>query len=131
MEVKKFGKRDLLFIGVVLSIAAVFSVFPFFFQKEEGDTAVIRVNGEVTQVVPLDEDRSITVKNDYGTNVIEIRGGTVRISEADCPDKICADHASISKNGESIVCLPHKLIVEICKDGSLAEEDQEVDAVAE
>ena len=35
------------------------------------------------------------------------------MTDADCPDKICVNHATISDVGESIVCLPHRVVVEI------------------
>ena len=47
------------------------------------------------------------------------------MKEADCPDQICVRHKAISKSGESIVCLPHKVVVEIS-----SEEEQDVDIVA-
>jgi hypothetical protein len=42
-----------------------------------------------------------------------IKDGKAFIQNADCPDKICAEHKPISKTGETIVCLPHKLVIEI------------------
>ena len=30
-----------------------------------------------------------------------------------CPDLICVKHQAVSGTGESIICLPHKLIIEI------------------
>ena len=38
------------------------------------------------------------------------------MKEANCPDKLCIHQGKISKNGETIVCLPHGLIVEIKSD---------------
>ena len=43
--------------------------------------------------------------------------------EADCPDLICVHHKPISRQGESIVCLPHKVIVEVTGEES-AQEDE-------
>ena len=51
--------------------------------------------------------------------------GKAYMSGADCPDKLCVKQKAISKKGESIVCLPHKLVVQVT-DGSAAE----VDAIA-
>jgi len=46
-------------------------------------------------------------------NMIEIRNGEVYISHSDCPDQICVKDGPISKNGEILVCLPHKMLIEI------------------
>lgn len=44
--------------------------------------------------------------------------------EADCPDHYCVDHAAIDKVNETIVCLPHRVVLEITGGG----EEKEVDA---
>ena len=33
--------------------------------------------------------------------------------EADCPDQICYSPEFVSKPGETIVCLPHRVVVEV------------------
>jgi len=35
------------------------------------------------------------------------------VTDADCPDRLCVKQRAISKQGETIVCLPHRLIVKI------------------
>ena len=40
-------------------------------------------------------------------------GDRVRIKEADCDDQICVRRGWATKNGETIVCLPHKLVIEV------------------
>ena len=48
--------------------------------------------------------------------------------KADCKDQICADHKAIEKSGETIVCLPHKVVIEIqSEDGK----EQELDGVTQ
>ena len=46
-------------------------------------------------------------------NTLVINGGKASIVSADCPDKLCVHQQEISKAGESIICLPHKLVVRI------------------
>ncbi|MDL4840488.1 NusG domain II-containing protein [Aquibacillus rhizosphaerae] len=47
------------------------------------------------------------------TNTIEVSGNRIRIKAADCPDQVCVLTSFISKPGKTIVCLPHKLVIEI------------------
>ena len=54
------------------------------------------------------------------------RSSTADMTEADCPDKLCVNQRAVSKNGESIICLPNKVIVTV--DSS---ENSEFDAVAQ
>ncbi|MCM1266383.1 MAG: NusG domain II-containing protein [Bacteroidales bacterium] len=53
------------------------------------------------------------IPEDTSYNVLRISGTEVSMEAADCPDQICVHHIPISKAGESIICLPHKLVVEI------------------
>ena len=46
------------------------------------------------------------------------------MEEADCPDLLCVHQKAISKEGESIICLPNKVVVTI-RGG----EETELDAV--
>ena len=35
------------------------------------------------------------------------------MEDADCPDQICVNHRAISRDGESIICLPNQTVVTI------------------
>ena len=78
---------------------------------------LMRVDGKVEQEIDLSKDGDYAIVNDNGDfNTINITQGVVRMKEANCPDKLCIHQGKISKNGETIVCLPHGLIVEIKSD---------------
>ena len=106
-------KRDWILIAVLLAAAAVGLLIVHHMQSGSGSTVTVTVDGEVYGTYDLDEDQTITIDNDYGHNVIEISGGSVSMTEADCPDLICVHRAKISKDNETIICLPHKLVVEV------------------
>lgn len=76
-------------------------------------TAVIQDADGNTFAMPLSNDDVLTVTSSAGTNVIEVQSGKVRVSEADCPNQDCVDQGWISNAGQQIVCLPHKLVVNI------------------
>lgn len=46
-------------------------------------------------------------------NLLAVSASGVSMEAADCPDQICVHHIPIRSGGESIICLPHKLAVEI------------------
>jgi hypothetical protein len=75
----------------------------------------IEVKGKLYKKLPLDNsgNERIQIDTDLGSNTIEITNGKVRILDADCPDKICIQDGSISKPGDILVCLPHKVVVNI------------------
>lgn len=76
-------------------------------------TAVIQDADGNTFAMPLSKDDILTVASSAGTNVIEVQSGKVRVSEADCPNQDCVNQGWISNAGQQIVCLPHKLVVNI------------------
>ena len=48
-----------------------------------------------------------------GTNLLVIQDGYAWVAEASCPDGICSSHRPICHDGESIICLPNKVVIEI------------------
>ena len=52
------------------------------------------------------------------------KDGKASMAKADCPDKICVNHAAISKKGETIVCLPHKVVVEVVDENGIQDGNQ-------
>ena len=95
------------------------------FLSPNGSSVKIEVDSKTAAVFSLDENRTYTVKkNGKVTNVVEIKDKKVSVSAADCPDKICVNHREISKSGESIICLPNKVVI------SIEGENEEVDGVA-
>lgn len=85
--------------------------------------AEITVSGELYRTIPLSENKGeeiIKLETKYGTNIIKINNNKIGIIEADCPDQVCMNPEYIEKPGESLVCLPHKVMIEI---KGMAEDD--------
>ncbi|MBQ9155690.1 MAG: NusG domain II-containing protein [Eubacterium sp.] len=72
------------------------------------------------------KDRPVVNTGDGWENILKIEDGRVSMVKADCPDKICVDHKPIRNVGETIVCLPHKLVVEIIDEGGVEQTDFDV-----
>lgn len=119
-------KNDLFFLIVFLMISGCLFIVFGRSSKEDGAYALVTVNGEEYARLDLDKDTDITVSTDKGTNTIHVSGGEVCVDSADCPDQICVNHVAVRYDGESIVCLPHKLVIEIC-----SEKEGDVDAVSQ
>lgn len=73
--------------------------------------------------MPLDKDDVLVVSTSEGTNTIQVKGGEVSVSDADCPNHDCVNQGAISRAGQQIVCLPHKLTVDISDKEASAEYD--------
>jgi hypothetical protein len=103
----------MILIIVLLVIAAVGLFAAKALQSGEGAQVVISIDGSEYGRYPLDQDQTIAVDNARGHNLVVIEDGFVQMQEADCPDLICVHHAPICHNHETIICLPHKLVVEV------------------
>ena len=120
-----FNKKDIIFAaGIMLAALLIFVCMQLGNQKE-GASIRITIDGSEYGVYSLNDDKIIDLDGEFGHNQIVIQNGEAYMKEADCPDQICVRHKAISKSGESIVCLPHKVVVEIS-----SEEEQDVDIVA-
>lgn len=90
-------------------------------------TAVIYHNGEVIREINLDllsEPVEFDISSDGHINTVRAERGRIRMLSADCPDKICVNQGWIDNGAVPIVCLPHKITIEI-KGGA-----DEIDAAA-
>lgn len=121
-------KADFIVIGVVAVLAAVMLSFLYGVNTDSGDYVQIQIDGECVETLPLDEDASREIPTDNeGLNILIIENGSAVMTEANCPDGICTNHKAISRVGESIICLPHKVVITIVNEKA---EHNEVDAVA-
>ncbi len=110
LEDKKL-RSDVILIGVLLIVSL--SVFLFMvFTSEDGDKVVVSVNGVTVAEYSLSIDGVYYLNN--GTNVLVIEDGYAYMREANCPGfQDCVETGKISKVGQSIVCLPNTVVVEI------------------
>lgn len=116
-------KHDFILIIAVLAAAGILFL-ALYGGKAHGAAVQITVDGTVTQTLPLNEDITYPIQSAYGTNTLEIKGGCAAVTDADCPDKICVHHHKIKRNGESIICLPHKTVITVVDETS----GEEIDA---
>ena len=111
---KIISKKDIIFIIILLAVAVLFLVF-MKMNKKTGYNVELSVKGEVVKTFSLDKDTEFRIEGEGGYNVLVIEAGTAYVKEADCPDKICVNHKKITNIGETIICLPHKLVIEITR----------------
>ena len=128
-------KADIALVVVCVLAAVLTGVFLILYRRE-GDVVRVSCDGEQLAVFAFPaagiqdrqyylvwvEDGQMTVSNcgnapvipDEGAfNLFSVADGVVRMEAADCRDQICVRHRAVSAVGESIICLPHKLVVEI------------------
>lgn len=124
---KIIAKKDLVLILVIVIAAAAVWIGYHLLNGGDGTQVRITVDGEEYGVYYLDEDQTIEIETDgVVTNTLVIEDGKADMIEANCPDGLCVNQRAISSGGETIVCLPNKIVVEV-----IADEDSEFDVVAQ
>ncbi len=102
-------RNDLILVAVLI----IFSLVPLVNFDSEKKIAVVKVGGEIVRELDLSEEKIFAVEAGGGKNILEVKGGAVRVIEADCPDKICVRRGAIKNLGETIACVPHKILIEV------------------
>lgn len=118
----RLKKKDWLLIVIIICVAGL----AFFLHEKIGgrgaNCVTVKVDGTIQGVYSLAEDQEIEING--GSNILVIKNQEANMKEADCPDQLCVHQKPVSKNHESIICLPNKVVVEV--DSS---ENSEFDAV--
>ena len=116
-------KNDWFLVAGIIVTAALFLCFQIF--RETGDHASVKVSvdGTLFGTYSLEEDRTVEIND---TNRLVISEGSARMEWADCPDQVCVDHRAISRDGESIICLPNQVVVSV-----ESMEENDVDGIAQ
>ncbi len=110
---KIITKTDIIML-VLLIVAGVIGFISVKVFMKKGGSVRVSVDGETVKTYSLDDDGEYHIEGcDGGFNLLVIKDGKAYISEADCPDKLCVKQGKVSKEGETVICLPHKVVIEI------------------
>lgn len=92
--------------------------------KVQEARAVIKAEGRIVQAVDLAEDTtaSFPVAGENGPVLVEVEGNRIRIADSPCPDRICVQQGWIDSPGQSVICVPGRVIIYI-------EGESQVDAI--
>lgn len=107
--------------ALVAALAVLSAVWYYGGLESSGPlTATILHRGQVVQTVRLDrltEELTVLVEGDYHLTVTLNKTG-VRVCESDCPGQDCVHTGTITRAGQSIVCLPEQVVVQLSGGGS-------------
>ena len=108
---KRMSKKDWVLIVVILCVAGLAFLLHEVIGAEGAGSVTVKVNGKIEGVYSLAED--IEIKINGGSNILVIKNHEADMEDANCPDKLCVNQKPVSKNHESIICLPNKVVVEV------------------
>ena len=128
--IKSLRKADIILFFFFLAAAALVAAVPL--ARSSGSELQVRVisGGEVVGIYPLDIDIEIEVSRDERLNIVSIKDNKVHMDSSNCKNQICVYTGEISHSGETIVCLPNYVIVEIIGSEEGGDGDDTVDIIA-
>ena len=122
-------KADFLLFFIFIAAAALIAAVPLVRSSDGAPRVRTIAQGELAGIYPLDSDNEIEIERDGHRNVVVIKDNTVHMDYSDCKNQVCVNTGKISKPGETIVCLPNYVIVEIVSSEEGGEDDEAIDAV--
>lgn len=81
-----------------------------------GTVAIISVDGEQLERIDLSKVREaydLELTTPYGNNTVHVEPGAISVTHADCPDQVCVYQGRLTGSGIPIICMPHRLVIEI------------------
>lgn len=116
-------RADVLVVVLLLVLAVAVSALTI--GREAGSRAVVVVAGQRSAVLPLEATTRITVQGPLGPTVVEGTGHAVHVVSSACPQNVCVRMGEVSAVGETILCVPNRVVVRVEGDTG----DQGVDGV--
>ena len=130
-------KYDWIVLAAVLILAGGFWLGQFIARKYAGPesfniTAEISLEGNFWKSIPLDGSGfSERIQTGNGFNEIRVDQAGAAVILADCPDQICVHMGLITRPGEIIVCMPHKLVLALRNATPGKAQEDSIDAVSQ
>ena len=117
---KWLKKRDIILIAALLFVGVIFLIIWQFVYSKSGNYITIEQRGSIIGTYPLNKDTTIPIlyKNE-GVNEVVIEDGVAYMNSAECPDHLCIKQGKIDKVGQTIVCMPNRVVVTVVGDGGL------------
>lgn len=106
-------KRKDIYLIIGILFLGILGVWWINRRGETGGQAQVTVDGQVYGTYALAMEQTVVITTQWGENTLRISGGQAQMTEADCPDKYCVEHIPVNQTGETIICLPHRVVVEI------------------
>ena len=113
-------------IWIVIFSITVLLACVYFFTSKSGEYVQAKIDGKVKAEYSLKNNGTYPIIGS-GKNVLVIDDGKAYIKEADCPDKLCVKQGKIKRVGQSLICLPNKVVVEVVD--TKPDSDSGVDAI--
>ena len=111
---KWLKKRDIVLIVSLLIVGIIALVIWHFIYSDDGKYVTIEQRDNLIGIYPLNVDKEIEIEHrGEVVNKIVIEDGYCYMEEAECPDHLCIKQGKVNKSGQTIVCLPNRVVVTV------------------
>jgi hypothetical protein len=118
LDETSYFNRPTIFDAVLVGLIVLFSIgimvhTGFGLDRKSPNVleASIYHEGELLNRLKLDRDQEVKLLD--GKMLVEVREKRIRVEKSECPRQICVNTGWIRYPGESIVCVPFKILIEI------------------
>lgn len=110
-------KNDLLLIAFLLILAAAIYIFLLPKAGAEDYSYEIRQDNNVLHIIKvsgLKTSAQFPITTEHGKVIVDLDpAGGASIISSPCPDKLCIHQGRINKIGQTVLCLPEKVLVTV------------------
>lgn len=106
-------KPDFIFIMLIAILAVLIWGSGKLWPYEGGLTAEIIVKGETVATVSLHEYVEDVPVPGVAMMTYTVDRHGIAINSSDCPDQICVQTGAINQCGQTILCVPHQVMIRI------------------
>lgn len=125
-------KKDIILGIGIIAVALLMLLVLQINRGEEGNRIQVILDGKIYGTYSLEKDQVIEIEEGSFYNKIRVEDGKAYMEETNCPDGYCEEQGKISRHTQTIVCLPHKLVVEVLEadNDTKANEEEIPDTIA-
>lgn len=110
----KLKRLDLVITSIILLICVPFIIRDmldrFEAKMQDKVAEIYHENIKISEIV-LRESGVFPILN--GKMLIEVKSGSLRVVDSDCPNHLCMKMGPISSSGQTIICVPNKVFIKI------------------
>lgn len=103
---------DTLILLLTVSLVAGLALWQWQ-PAEHAAGAVVWLDGEAIHHLDLSRDTRLSVQGPIGTTAVQVHAGRIRVTESPGPRQICVRAGWLQSPGDTAVCLPNRVIVEV------------------
>lgn len=102
-------------LGALVFVVAVVVCVTMQTRMQSSDDlyAIVHDGDGGTHTLSLSQNQRLDVITSLGRNTVIVEQGAVYVVDADCETHDCMQQGSLSQPGKQIICLPHKLWIEV------------------